>query len=333
MNKIQFFDAFGEVDPAYVLAVDGILEQVEPKSSVFTRKKILSAALLAAVLATFLTLTAYATGFFGLQTRIIKFPAPTIQTSIEPEIKDTLEHLQGVHHRDYLSLSGVNGSAEFQAAAEWLAFKGSYADQKTREQLEKGMVYYEWRDLERSFAPDEETREICRLYQVWDSAMWNKLQEIAQTYNLKLHTNFENLSGDSRDHGVYEDGSYLAFVEAQPSFEIYVERGGSLPADDLATSSTDQYEEWEFENAYGDTVSIAVRDTSTDPNWTVNNVLIFYHADNATVTVRAILNSPASDKEKARTEIEKFADTLNFKTFTAANSKETISELLKGGKK
>lgn len=261
MNKDQFFDAFGQIDPAYVFAVDEILTGSRAKSAAFSRRKLIRAALIAAAIAGLLTVTAYAAGLFGLQERLIRDPAPTGQSAgISAETEKTLDELQSVHHRDYLSLSGVNGSPEYRAAAEWLAYKGSHADQMAAEQLEQGKAYYEWRDLERSFAPDEETKDICRLYQVWDEAMWDKLQEIAGKYGLALHTGRTAFPGVPRDYGIYEDGSFSAAIEATArigfSYTIYLERPGSLPADDLA-AGTEEYEEWAYSNAWGDELSIA----------------------------------------------------------------------------
>lgn len=184
MTKEQFFDAFGQIDGAYVLAAgDAIYGKTE--TARVSYKKLVRTLIIAAVIAALLTLTAYAAGLFGLTGRVINDPGGS---ALPGEAGEAVDRLRAVHHRDYVSLGGVIGSAEYQAAAEWLAFKGEYADKKTAEQTEQGQPYYEWRDLERSFAADEETREICRLYQVWDGTMWAKLQEIAARYGLALHT-------------------------------------------------------------------------------------------------------------------------------------------------
>ncbi len=71
MNKFQFFELFGEIDPAFVAAAEEILEREEQPRPVFNRRKVFSAALLAAVLAVLLTVTAYAAGLFELR---LQFP-------------------------------------------------------------------------------------------------------------------------------------------------------------------------------------------------------------------------------------------------------------------
>lgn len=335
MTKVQFFDAFGEIDSAFILTVDEILEQTDKKVVPFARRKVISAALIAAILVGLLTITAYATGFFGLQSRLIKDPGPTVQTQNLPEeAEKTLNDLRGVHHRDYISLNGVNGSSEYQAAAEWLTFKGAYAEQMAAEQLEKGESYYEWRDLDRSFAPDEEAKEICRLYQVWDAAMWARLQEIADKYELQLHTSRTVFPGNTREHGLYEDGSFVAFVDspniADFSYVIYLERKGSLPADDLTAIGTDEYEEWEYVNAFGNTVSIAARNTSQEEEWITNTILIFYNGDDASITLKTAQSHSANGNTDDKAEVESFIDLIDFEAVTAAGTQEAIMAILKG---
>ncbi len=70
MNKFQFFESFGEIDPAFVTAVDELLAGEGPARPAFRRKKVLGAALLAAVLAALLTATAYAAGLFQLSVQV-----------------------------------------------------------------------------------------------------------------------------------------------------------------------------------------------------------------------------------------------------------------------
>lgn len=66
MNKFRFFEIFGEIDPAFVAAADEILERESRPRPAFNRRKVFAAALLAAVLAALLTVTAYAAGLFEL---------------------------------------------------------------------------------------------------------------------------------------------------------------------------------------------------------------------------------------------------------------------------
>ena len=131
--------ALGEVG---ILAVEDVLSR-NSKVAHLPGKRIVRTLLIAAVIASLMTLTAYATGLFGIISRIIKDPGSEIQSgTLSSEAAEVVDSLRNVHHRDYISLSGVTGSPEYQAAAEWLAFKGSYADQKTAEQITEGKTYY-----------------------------------------------------------------------------------------------------------------------------------------------------------------------------------------------
>lgn len=339
MTKNQFFDTFGQIDAAYILAVEDVLSG-NSKVIHLRRKRIVRTILIAAAIASLLTLTAYATGLFGLISRVIKNPGSEIQNSTLPsEAAEVLDSLRSVHHRDYISLSGVTGSPEYQAAAEWLAFKGSYADQKTAEQITEGKTYYEWRDLERSFAPDEQTKEICRLYRVWDATMWEKLQEIAEKYSLSLHSERTPILGDwiqRREHGKYEDGSFvisgLTTIKGQVCiYDFYMERAESLPCDDMTASCTDEYEEWEYTNSHGRSISIAMRDVGSNETWSQVDYLIFYSDNSVTITIKATYGHPLEDNAPDdKAYVEQLADSIDFASLISANTPEDALVILRG---
>mgnify|MGYP004727197219 CR=1 FL=1 len=319
MTKERFFDVFGQIDPAYILAADAALRGRGRARR--RRRRIVRTALLAAAIAGLLTATAYAAGWFGLTGRLIKDSDSAEAGAAAVEAEDVLNALRPVHHRDYISLGGVVGSPEYQAAAEWLAFRGSYADEKTAQQLENGGTYCEWRDLERSFAPDARTREICRLYQVWDQTMWERLQLIAEKHSLALHSSRTPLYGgwkQTREQGIYEDGSFVASLTAEVDgqsclYTLYHERGGSIPCDDMTASAADEYAEWEYTAADGRSVSIAVRDTSTNDTWAQYDILLFCPVDGATVTVKASCGySRADSAADERRFAERLADGIDF---------------------
>lgn len=334
MTKEQFFDAFGQIDGAYVLAAgDAIYGKTE--TARVSYKKLVRTLIIAAVIAALLTLTAYAAGLFGLTGRVINDPGGSV---LSGEAGESVDRLRAVHHRDYVSLGGVIGSAEYQAAAEWLAFKGGYADKKTAEQTEQGQPYYEWRDLERSFAADNETKEICRLYQVWDETMWAKLQEIAARYGLALHTErraIANAGDQSREHGAYEDGSFhisAAAIIGQERYlyEVYLEKSGCLPCDDMTAGGACEYEEWEYTAGRGDKVSIAVRDMSTNEAWAQYELLVLYSGDGAVMTVRASYGCQRVNGDEKRFA-ESLADSIDFSAVAGADAPEDAVLILKGG--
>ena len=325
MTKEQFFDAFGQIDGAYVLAAgDAIYGKTE--TARVSYKKLVRTLIIAAVISALLTLTAYAAGLFGLTGRVINDPGGSV---LSGEAGEAVDRLRAVHHRDYVSLGGVIGSAEYQAAAEWLAFKGGYADKKTAEQTEQGQPYYEWRDLERSFAADNETKEICRLYQVWDETMWAKLQEIAARYGLALHTERRAIAN------AYEDGSFhisAAAIIGQERYlyEVYLEKSGCLPCDDMTAGGACEYEEWEYTAGRGDKVSIAVRDMSTNEAWAQYELLVLYSGDGAVMTVRASYGCQRVNGDE-KLFAERLADSIDFSAVAGADAPEDAVLILKGG--
>ena len=333
MTKKQFFDAFGQIDGAYVLAAgDALYGKTE--TAHISYKKLVRTLIIAAVIAALLTLTAYAAGWFGITVRVINDPG---SSALPGKAGETVDRLRTVHHRDYISLGGVTGSAEYQAAAEWLAFNGDYADEKTAEQAEQGQPYYEWRNLERSFAPDAETKEICRLYQVWDGTMWAKLQEIAARYGLTLHTErraIANAGDQSREHGAYEDGSFHISATAvigqeRYLYEVYLEKSGCLPCDDMTAGGACEYEEWEYTTSRGDTVSIAVRDVSTNDAWAQYELLVFYAGDGAVMTVRASYGCQRGEGDE-KLFAENLADSIDFSAIAGADTPEDAVLILRG---
>ncbi len=333
MTKEQFFDVFGQIDGTFILAAGEALYG-KPETARVSYKKLVRTLIIAAVIAALLTLTAYAAGWLGLTGRVI---TSTGYSALPGEAGETVDRLRTVHHRDYVSLGGVIGSTEYQAAAEWLTFKGDYADKKTAEQTEHGQPYYEWRDLERGFAPNGKAKEICRLYQVWDGTMWAKLQEIASRYGLALHTErraIENAGDQSREHGAYEDGSFHISASAMLAqerylYEVYLEKSGCLPCDDMTAGGADEYEEWEYTTSRGDKVSIAVRDVSTNDAWAQYELLLFYSGDGAVMTVRAsYVYQHGEGNEKLF--VESLADSIDFSAVAGAGSPEDAVLILKG---
>lgn len=338
MTKDQFFDAFGQIEPVYVFAVEEYLSE-NPKSTKLNSTRIIRTVLAAAVIAALLAMTAYASGLFGLIGRIIKEPGIGNQSEYSDDTGDILDSLRSIHHREYISLSGVSGSPEYQAAAEWLTFRASYEEQKAADQIEKGQPYYEWRDLERSFAESEEEKEICRFYKVWDAAMWDKLREIADKYDLLLHSKRETVIGDKgfqREHGVYEDDSFVISVKTQTEngpvfYDLYSERKGYLPCDDMAVSGSEEYAEWEYKNIYGQTVCIAMRDAGSNGAWIENEYLLFYSDENVTMTVKTVYGNQGNDLNYGAEEFaERLADCIDFGAAASASSPEEAIVILRG---
>ena len=331
---IDIFESLSYINPRYIEEADADRLRVVKQHISKTARTILIAAIIAALFAAI----AYASGLFGLIGRLIIDSGIADQGEYSSETTDVLDSLCSVYHRDYISLSGVSGSPEYRAAAEWLLFRGDYSEQKAAEQIDKGQPYFEWRDLERSFASDEEIAEICRLYQVWDTTMWDKLQEIANKYNLLLHKERTMVIGDAaiqRAHGQYEDGSFIISVKLLMDhgpvfYELYSERKGYLPCDDLAVSGSEEYNEWEYTNIYNQSIYIAMRDMSTKESWTENEYLLFYSDENVTMTVKAFFGNQSNDLTDKEKFAEQLADSIDFVSVAFSSSPEEAIIILKG---
>ena len=169
--------------------------------------------------------------------------------------------------------------------------------------------------------------------------MWETLNEIADRNGLNLHSERTLLIGDwnpQREHGKYEDGSFvisgMTTISGQVCiYDFYFERAGYLPCDDMTASCAYEYEEWEYTNTYGQSVSIAMRDVSTNKAWSQLDYLIFYSSDAATITIKASygypLNANATDD---MLYAEQLADSIDFTALCLSNTPESALEILKG---
>ena len=113
-------------------------------------------------------------------------------------------------------------------------------------------------------------------------------------------------------------------------YDFYFERDGYIPCDDMVTGGTDEYAEWEYTNAHGQSVSIAVRDVSTNASWRQYDFLIFCSADGATMTVYARYGYPVEDAADEKLFMEQLADSIDFASVAAAGTPEEALAILGG---
>ena len=167
--------------------------------------------------------------------------------------------------------------------------------------------------------------------------MWAKLQEIAARYGLALHTErraIANAGDQSREHGAYEDGSFhisAAAIIGQERYlyEVYLEKSGCLPCDDMTAGGACEYEEWEYTAGRGDKVSIAVRDMSTNEAWAQYELLVLYSGDGAVMTVRASYGCQRVNGDE-KLFAERLADSIDFFAVAGADTPENAVLILKG---
>lgn len=153
MNADNLLDAIGEVKGSYIMEAQAYRE---PKKST-RRRSSWKLLLVAAILAVLLTGCAvvYALKLETMKVGEMQFPAKDNQTETVTA--------------NILSLQGIQGSPNYNAAREWFDFQQSYEQQLGVQPLTE----------------EEERRYIS--YACYDRAMADKLDELTAKYGLKLH--------------------------------------------------------------------------------------------------------------------------------------------------
>ncbi len=262
VNEMLLLEAMEGIRPEQLLLAGDFLGYGAAEAAAPRRhsvRRLVSYGLLAAVLLSLLTVTAYALGWFGLRERSFERPRPqSAQTASQPEKK-----------RVYLSLNGYRDSPEYLANAEWTAFYDEYMA-STEIDFDSGFLDGQSADFV----------ETCHYYGCCDQAMADKLYEIAGRYGLELHTlrltpvtleDFYRGAGTGAflapgltgNGYIYEDGSFKMEGEASsedggPDYGFTFHRhlaGTVMPYAGIAFDP-EAYTEWEYTNVWGDTVLI-----------------------------------------------------------------------------
>lgn len=259
LNNEMLLEAIGGVRPEYVMEAQEALGYGEAKPR-HSHKKLWRTALLAAVIAALLGVTAYAIGFFGMTDRRAELPASSSGTA-----------------RYTVIPNGFQGSPTYLGSLEWWTFLDEQRGQQS------GQPALPDPDLFQS----DELRSIARLYDVRDQAMMDKLQEIAGKYGLSLYsesvsfTDLEQLyalSGiapfmpgldSSQRHGgyVFADGSFkdecsLNVAGMELSATLYRIRSGSIYPYGGIMSGSGDWDEYLYTSSQGYELGIASVETT-----------------------------------------------------------------------
>lgn len=276
----------------------------------FGRKLLLIAAAICVIAA--LGMTAYAADFIGLRSFILRQP-PAAEEPVAPAGEDTLPEPsvpeEPVSEWDgaTLSLQGYTDSPESLAMAEWLEFKSSYdADGSILEAVGNDPTGLE---------------DKYDLYTAYDQTMADKLDEIAEKYNLRLHTAYYDMPSEecptytdgeflNENHRrywgyIYEDGSfhydgdYFAPGLSIISYQLERHVTGSFSDVCLSIGDPAKYEEWQYDSN-GTVVLLALSENKSLVMADLGETFVF-------VNILSGTNSGL-----ARSDIEVFADSISW---------------------
>ncbi len=294
MNSYTLLHAMSGIREDYVLAAMDFLgyatEKARPRKM---NRKLWTTLLVAAIIVSLFTVTAYAMGWFGLRERMIE-SAP--ETSVAEETSSPENSpAPTAEPKRWVSLNGYADSPEYRANAEWLRFREEYLASHTITNDNS------WMD-----GLDEETVNTCHYYGVYEQAMLDELNALAERYGLRLHTHqvtplsledFYRAAGTgafltegSGSGYIYEDGSFKLETSGTKSnvlLSILKNLSGTILPLSSGMDSPENYEEWEYTNIHGDTVLLAFNERREDIDASMADLRIFFDMDGVFIMAHA----------------------------------------------
>ena len=330
MKQQRILDMLEHVDERYILEAAPALRARRSSGTRKAGRTLLIAAVIVSLFAA-LCAVAYASGWFGLSARLTEAPAATEAVASFPASEEPGE--TGAPAGGYLSMNGIAGSPEAQAHGEWVAFRNEYVSQHS---------FSNHTDLS-WLGGDELLESYSLIYGVADRAMLDKLLEISEKYDVKLHSQMYTPPSNAKFYKVsgcdpfvlsdnslspmylYEDGSYKfeGFVSAgeeQRMISFIRGRKGVLdPGGNLIQSAGD-YSEWQYVNLSGDELNLA---WNNNPNAVTgeHRMFIFCEKGDYIFTVFA----SAESKEQA----ELLADQFDFDAAAKGGENLDLDSVLK----
>lgn len=223
-NGDYIFQALSYVDDDLILAADRALNPV--RHSVHTHRapiKLWRIALIAALIAALFTVTAAATGWFGLETRYIAPVQPTDFSAANSTAQNFDFAVFTGSDWAYICPSGAADSPEYIAQSEWIRWRAQYLAEKDTDE-----------DWKREYFAAPSPAWIVEydngtwggtsgIYAAYDPTMMDKLRELASDNGIVMHISRSFINtpdeltgtaaplpeGDNMSYAyVYEDGSY-----------------------------------------------------------------------------------------------------------------------------
>ena len=179
---------------------------------------------------------------------------------------DRLNPSETVHvTSEFISMQGLKDSPEYRATKEWNDFLNSYdADRKILSEVGNNPTGFEGLNL---------------FYQIYTQEMYDKLVEIADKYDLKLHSEMNIISQEELDYRVggsfmgaglsrgwayiCEDGTFqfdgdATINEKEVMLQLRRSVTGTLDEPVLNIGSVEEYQEVQYETECGEAVLLAL---------------------------------------------------------------------------
>lgn len=323
MKQQRILDMLEHIDERYILEAAPALRDRRSSMPRKAGRTLLIAAVIVSLFAA-LCAVAYAAGWFGLAQRITEPAEPTSVSLIIGEETPV---------EGYISMNGITGSPEAQAHAEWVAFHNEYVSQHSFSN-----------DTDLSWLGGDELMEsYYMIYAAYDQAMLDKLLEISEKYNVKLHSQMYAPPTDAKFYKVsgcepfvlsdnslspmylYEDGSYkfegyVSAGEQEQVLSFIRGRKGVLDPSLTTVYDSGDYEEWQYINASGDELNLA---RNTVPSQVTGDCGLFIFCEKGDYIFTVFAS--AGSKEQA----ELLADQFDFDTAAKGGDDLDLDSVLK----
>lgn len=323
MKQQRILDMLEHIDERYILEAAPSLRDRRSSMPRKAGRTLLIAAVIVSLFAA-LCAVAYAAGWFGLAQRITEPEEPTSVSLIIGEETPV---------EGYISMNGIAGSPEAQAHAEWVAFHNEYVSQHSFSN-----------DTDLSWLGGDDLMEsYYMIYAAYDQAMLDKLLEISEKYNVKLHSQMYAPPTDAKFYKVsgcepfvlsdnslspmylYEDGSYkfegyVSAGEQEQVLSFIRGRKGVLDPSLTTVYDSGDYEEWQYINASGDELNLA---RNTVPSQVTGDCGLFIFCEKGDYIFTVFAS--AGSKEQA----ELLADQFDFDTAAKGLENLDLDSVLK----
>lgn len=260
MKNTELLEAIGGVDARWLTDVEQAMEgKAKPRRRA---KKLGRTLLLAAALTALLGVTAFASDWFGISSRLIETEDPYTRDPVSQE-----NPVPG----GWLAANGEAGSPEAQASLAW-----------ERIETEARQGEHDWKAADAWEAEHPEYSAEIYLYNCFNQDMVDQLHAVAEKYGLRLHEDwvfpmtqslFEQaagigdfLRGEGRwqGHYLFEDGSFkgegvLDLEGGKLVFTLNRSKAGVLAPYGMYLRNPADYEEWQAEQD-GHTLNLALRE-------------------------------------------------------------------------